>query len=111
MTIDEESLDGIRVLVLEGRLDSSTCDALGERMEALIAQGEVRLLLDCAALGFVSSAGLRVILVAARQAKAAGGSLSLCGLQPPVQEVFDLSGFSSILAVHPDRASILQGSG
>ena len=62
------------------------------------------LIIDCAALDYVSSAGLRIFLLAARTAQRAGISFALCALKPAVREVFDLSGFSRIIAVHADRA-------
>jgi anti-sigma B factor antagonist len=108
MTITEETHNKIHVLLLSGRLDGSTCDILAARLEGLVAEGKVQLLLDCGGIPYVSSAGLRVLIVGAKKTKAAGGSLSCCQLQPMVRQVFDLSGFGAILAVHPDRASALQ---
>ncbi len=64
-------------------------------------------IIDCAALDYVSSAGLRAFLLAARTAQRAGISFGLCSLKPAVREVFDLSGFSRIIAVHADRATAL----
>ena len=111
MTITEETHDRTHVLLLSGRLDGSTCDALGARIEALAAAGRTQVLLDCGALTYVSSAGLRVLIVGAKRTKAAGGSLSCCQLQPMVRQVFDLSGFGAILPVHADRASALKALG
>ena len=108
MTISEESHGRTHVLLLSGRLDGSTCDALAGRIDALVAGGRAQLLLDCGGLVYVSSAGLRVLLIGAKRTKAAGGSLSCCQLQPMVRQVFDVSGFAAILAVHPDRAYALQ---
>ena len=63
--------------------------------------------IDCAALDYVSSAGLRAVLLVARAAQRAHVPFALCGLQPAVREVFDLSGFSRIIVVAPDRATAL----
>ncbi|HEX9368887.1 MAG TPA: STAS domain-containing protein [Vicinamibacterales bacterium] len=108
MTISEEPHGRIHVLLLSGGLDGSTCGALASRIDALVADGRAQLLLDCGGLAYVSSAGLRVLLVGAKRTKAAGGSLSCCRLQPMVRQAFDLSGFGAVLAVHPDRVSALQ---
>lgn len=108
MTITEETHDRTHVLLLSGRLDGVTCDALAARIDALIADGRAQLLLDCGGIAYVSSAGLRVLLTGAKRTKAAGGSLSCCQLQPMVRQVFDLSGFGAILPVYPDRAAALQ---
>ena len=64
-------------------------------------------IIDCAGLEYVSSAGLRVFLLAARTSQRAGFRFALCSLQPAVREVFELSGFNRVIDVHPDRAAAL----
>jgi anti-sigma B factor antagonist len=98
------------VVIPEGRLDfSSAPDFERQLNEVLAGAGTVpaAVIIDCAALDYVSSAGLRAFLLAARTAQRAGISFSLCALKPAVREVFDLSGFSRIIAVHADRATAL----
>lgn len=107
MIIAEEAHDQTLVLVLSGRLDASTCAELGARIDLLVATGSTRLLIDCDALTHVTSVGLRVLLVAAKKTKAAGGWLACCRLQPMVREVFELSRFGSVMAIHADRAAAL----
>ena len=53
----------------------------------------------------MSSAGLRVFLMLAKQSRAAGGRLALCSLAPEVKEVFDISGFTALFMLLPDRVS------
>lgn len=67
----------------------------------------VSLLIDLRELVYVSSAGLRVILMAAKRVRAKGGRIALCGLQPQVAEVFEISGFGAIVPIHADRESAL----
>ena len=50
-------------------------------------------------------AGLRVFLMLAKQSRAAGGRLALCSLAPEVKEVFDISGFTALFMLLPDRVS------
>ena len=64
-------------------------------------------IIDCGALDYVSSAGLRVFLLAARASQRAGIPFALCALKPAVREVFELSGFSRIITVHADRPTAL----
>ena len=80
---------------------------LEELIAAATATPGAAVIIDCGMLEYVSSAGLRVFLLAARAAQKAGIAFALCSLKPAVREVFDLSGFSSIIAVHPDRATAL----
>ena len=70
-------------------------------------QGEKRLIIDCSALEFISSAGLRSLLLAVKKMKAAGGVIGLAALQPNVKEVFDISGFSALFTIHSTTAEAL----
>ena len=67
-----------------------------------------QLVLDFAALDYISSAGLRLVLVLAKRLKQAGGKLVIYGMQPHVREVFDISGFLAILNVTGTRAEALE---
>ena len=105
-----ETLAQTTVMAAQGRLDFGAAAAFQRQLEqALDGAGTApaALLVDCAALDYVSSAGLRAFLLAARAAQRAGIGFALCALQPAVREVFDLSGFSRIIAVHTDRATAL----
>jgi anti-anti-sigma factor len=110
MNVRTETIGRSTVVIPEGRLDFGTApdfEKLLERALAGTAATPAALIIDCAALEYVSSAGLRAFLVTARAAQRAGVRFSLCGLRPAVREVFDLSGFSRIISVHPDRATAL----
>lgn len=88
-----------------GRLDSVTAAGFEAQILKHIADGSSRIVLDFSKLDYISSAGLRVVLLAGKKLKAAGGKLALSGLNQQIREVFSISGFISIFAVHPDRAS------
>jgi anti-anti-sigma factor len=100
-----EQLQG-NVLVLEpvGRLDSLTCREFDTRLLAAL-NGSGAVVVDCTKLDYISSAGLRVLLVAAKQNRATGGRLALAALRDNLREVFDISGFSAIFAIHPTVAA------
>ena len=89
--------DGIQELALKGRLDSATFIALEKTIGGLFESANDRVLIDFSALNYISSAGLRLILVAAKRARQVGGRLILCGLTPSVREVFEISGFLKIM--------------
>jgi anti-sigma B factor antagonist len=84
-------------IVLEGRLDTLTAPLLDERLKTLDPAGTITL--DCAALEYVSSAGLRVLLAAHKRAKAAGGLLRIVNVGEIVAEILDMTGFSEILTL------------
>lgn len=110
MNVRLEKLGSTTVVIPEGRLDFGTAPAFEKQLQDVLGGTGTRpaaVLIDCAALDYVSSAGLRAILLAARGSQKAGIAFALCALTPAVHEVFELSGFSRIIAVHPDRAAAL----
>jgi anti-sigma B factor antagonist len=110
MKVRVEPLAQATVVVPEGRLDFAAAPGFQAEIERVFAgagQGLAAVVIDCTALDYVSSAGLRVFLLAARASQKANVRFALCALQPAVREVFDLSGFSRIIPVHADRATAL----
>jgi len=87
------------VLSVAGRLDSNTA----ARLEEVLAEDTVRkhgaLVLDLAGLDYVSSAGLRVLLKAAKASRAAKTKLALASVRSSVQEVLDISGFAPLFVI------------
>jgi serine/threonine-protein kinase RsbW len=105
-----ETLALTTLVIPEGRLDFGAAAGFQQRVEEALAgsgTAPAAVIIDCTALDYVSSAGLRVFLLAARASQRAGIPLALCALQPAVREVFELSGFSRIIAVHADRPTAL----
>jgi len=107
MQIAEHKEGATTVAALEGRLDTATAPATEEKLIALLDAGGV--VADMSGVRYVSSAGLRVLLKTAKQARTKGVAFSVCGLQPAVQEVFEISGFDKIIPSHPTRAAALAG--
>ena len=103
MTITESKLDAATILRVAGRLDSGTAQAAQDHFVACIQGGERRLVLDCAGLDYISSAGLRALLVAAKQLKPVGGRLVICSPNDYVREIIELAGFDSFIGVCATR--------
>lgn len=99
MDIGEAKTNGVVVLSLNGRVDASNAATLEQKILALIAAGEKRLVIDCAQLQYMSSAGLRVLLVAAKRLSN-DGKLGLAALSNQIRDVFDIAGFSSIFQIY-----------
>lgn len=98
MDISENSRDGTLVISAAGRLDSSTAATLEAVLPARVREHEA-VILNLAEVPYVSSAGLRVLLIGAKAAKAAGHKLIIAAPAPAVVEVFDISGFSTIFMI------------
>jgi anti-anti-sigma factor len=106
--IQQEQQGSIRVLALNGRLDTETAVDVELALQDLLAAGERNFLIDISGIGYVSSAGLRVLLSLAKQLDGGKGLLRLCGLNAAVTQVFDVAGFSKLFAIFPDRTAALR---
>ena len=107
MEITGESVGGVSVVTARGRLDGAASGPFAERVQALIGAERPKLLIDFAGIDFVSSAGLRAVLTILKRVKAQNGAFALCGVQKPVREVLDITGFAGMIDIHPERASAL----
>ena len=105
MQIGEQRLDGVIVLAPTGRIDSTTSDELDRALGHALDAGERRVIIDFGAVEYISSAGLRVLLVAGKRIRT--GHLVLCSLTEPVRQVFDLAGFLPLFAIERSRESAL----
>jgi anti-anti-sigma factor len=99
MKIDSEERDGIQIVRLEGRIDANTTTEVEEKLFGMVDEGVTRLVINFEKLDFISSAGLRTLLSTAKRVREAKGDLKVCNLNSNVQEVFDITGFSTLFSV------------
>lgn len=97
LNIEKAITDSAAVVTLTGRLDTSTAPALEAELEALLPE-VTTLTFDLAALEYISSAGLRVILRAQKEMTRKGG-MTLRHVPEAVMEVFDITGFADFLTI------------
>lgn len=90
------------VVEITGNVDTITADELLATLREAIQSGEARLVGDMSGVSYTSSAGLRALLAAMKEARRQGGDLRLAGVGDKVQKVLQLSGFTSILRLYPD---------
>jgi anti-anti-sigma factor len=105
MEIAEERDGEVIVVKLKGRLDSSAAGAAEAGLTASAAGASPHLAIDLTELDYISSAGLRVLLVLAKKIQQAKGKVALFGLAANVREVFSVSGFDRIFAIEADRTA------
>ena len=110
MQITEQTRGGALVILASGRLDSNTAGTLEAVLPARI-QANDKVIVSLTDVPYVSSAGLRVLLIGAKAARAGGKKLALVGLSESVAEVFDISGFTSLFVIEPDVDSALAALG
>ena len=109
MQILVKTTDDVTVLAFEGKLDTQTSPDAQQQLTRLIEAGEKRFIVDFEKLDYISSAGLRVLLVAAKQLKGIDGELRICSLNEVVGEVFDISGFTTIFKIFGSEPEALDG--
>jgi anti-sigma B factor antagonist len=102
MDIGESRHADVLILVVSGRLDTTTAKAFEDRILARIDSGDRRLVIDLLHLEYVSSSGLRVFLLAAKRL-GPERKIAVCSLKGHIRRVFDLVGFSSIVDIYGSR--------
>jgi anti-anti-sigma factor len=107
MEIGHEQVGAVSVLTPVGRLDTDSAGDLELALADLQAADARHFVLDFSNIGYVSSAGLRVLLMTARTLDGGKGSLRLCALNPQVRQVFDIAGFTKMFQIFADRAAAL----
>jgi len=109
MNIEVNDIDGTQVVSIDGKIDSNSAPLLDAQLNELLSQSQAKILTDFELTTFISSAGLRVLLSAAKKAKSQGGELTVCSMNPTVSEIFAISGFATILRVFSNREEALAG--
>ena len=99
--------EAVAVLEVAGRLDVNTSSQLDDAVNEIFDTNHRALVIDCSGLKYVSSSGLRVLLLAARRFGSENGRLVLCGVEGPIRKVFDISGFSSIFSIEDTQEKAL----
>ena len=99
-----------KVVMLHGKLDTNTTPGAEGEINSLLDAGANKLLVNFEQLTYISSSGLRLLLALAERMKSSGGDLKVCALNEMATEVFEVSGFSSILNVFASEADALGAS-
>jgi anti-sigma B factor antagonist len=98
MELEKRMVGDVTVITLDGTLDSGTAKAVHEDLGMLLP-GNGKVLFDLGKMSYMSSAGLRVLLLAYRRAQATGAGLALARLPADVRDVMTATGFLEFFAV------------
>ncbi len=82
--------------ILKGRLDTASSNQFSRDMQPLMENADKHILLDCSELEFISSSGLRLMLILRKQTIANGGDVTITGASDEVKKVFTITGFYSL---------------
>lgn len=99
------------VAMAEDRVDGTNASEFQQALEAAINETDRVVILDCEKLSYISSAGLRVVLLTARALQRQDSKFAVCSLSEQIREVFEISGFDKIIPVHASRADALGSLG
>lgn len=98
MTINNEKNGSRLTIKITGRLDTTSAPKLEEDLNEVLGDTS-KLVMDFDGLEYISSAGLRVLLAAQKKMTAKGGSLKITNVSKSVMDIFEITGFDSIMAV------------
>lgn len=107
MGINAERADGTVIAKADGRIDSSNSREFHSELEAVVADSDAALVLDFEDVVYISSAGMRVILLTAKSLQKSGMKFALCSMNDSIREVFKISGFDKIIEIHHSQAEAL----
>lgn len=97
-----ENHAGVSLVRLAGRLSGSEAEALQNQLLPLASAPNCRVLLDLSATAYISSGGLRALLVLQREAEKQHGLVALAGLPEILQDLLDITGFARYFTIYPD---------
>ena len=98
MTINNEKNGSRLTIKITGRLDTTSAPKLEEDLNEVLGDTS-KLVMDFDGLEYISSAGLRVLLAAQKKMTAKGGSLKITNVSKSVMDIFEITGFDSIMTV------------
>lgn len=111
MEINTEQVNGTLIANVEGRIDGGNAQDFESAMQEVIENTDSALIIDLSSLSYISSAGLRVILIIAKTLTKRDAKFSLCGLSGSINEIFVISGFNKIITIHDSREDALADPG
>ena len=108
MNISSREVGDAIVVMVEGNLDTNTSPDAQNYLDQLVNSGSQKILISFESTNYVSSAGLRVVLATAKLLSKNGGDLRLCSLSSTVHDVFEISGFTTILNVFDSEKEAIE---
>ncbi|MCY4396518.1 MAG: STAS domain-containing protein [Rhodospirillaceae bacterium] len=107
VNVTTERIDDILSADVEGRIDGSNVVQFEEAVRTAIEDSDRAVIMNFEKLVYISSAGLRAILLTAKSLQNRDAKLLLCSLSDRIREVFEISGFDKILPIHPSKDEAL----
>ncbi len=96
------------VITVDGRMDAVSAPEFEKFLNTLIDEGTVKVIVDFEGLNYISSAGLRSVLITAKKIQSKNGEILIVSLHDTVKEIFEISGFSTIIPIHASVDAALE---
>ena len=96
------------VVAVEGRMDAVSAPEFESFVSGLIDEGALKIIVDFEGLDYISSAGLRSVLIVAKKIQGKNGEILVVSLRDTVKEIFEISGFSTIIPIHASVDAALE---
>jgi len=107
MEITERNTEKCVVIGIQGRLDTISSPVFENRLMELMDHQVTRILVNCSQMDYISSSGLRALLIALKRITLAKGKFAICELQENIHEIFTISGFTTIFEIYPGEEEAL----
>lgn len=95
----EAENEGVTIVEPRGRVDTNSAKPFGDRVVALINDGARHMVIDLREIPYISSAGFRALLIAAKAMDTAKGKLVLCGMSPEIKRLFEIGHFTDLFMI------------
>ena len=99
--------DGVLIAKPEGRIDGVNARDFHDALSEAIGTSNSAVIVDLADINYISSAGLRTFLLVAKTLQQRSAQFALCSLSKSIQEIFEISGFDKIIAIHASEEEAL----
>ena len=109
--IKTERQGTVLIASTEDRIDGVNAREFQDALQGAISDDDSAVVLDLERLTYISSAGLRVILLVAKTLQRQDKNLAVCSLSGPVREVFEISGFDKIIQTHASQSEAVSTLG
>jgi anti-sigma B factor antagonist len=108
MEIIESKSGNFTIVELNGRLDTTNYSQVEKKLLEMVEKGENKILVDFKNLEYISSSGLRVLLMILKKVTSLKGAFPLCSLNDNIKQIFDISGFTNIFTIYSNREEALK---
>lgn len=108
MDLGVETQENRAILRFEGRFDANEASGVNKQFEQLYSKGVRQFLCNLAAVDFLDSTAMGTLVTWLKRCRADGGDVLLCGLQSPVNIIFELSRLDHVFKIYPDEETAQQ---